>query len=76
MKFFKHILYRIPQSSFLILLFYNFYYVQQYAQVTESTFQHFSIEEGLSDNAVNCIVQDNEGYIWMGTEDGLNKFNE
>jgi ligand-binding sensor domain-containing protein len=75
MKIVKHSLYKILQSSFLILLFYNFYYVQQFAQVSESTFQHFSIEDGLSDNAVNCIVQDNEGFIWMGTEDGLNKFN-
>lgn len=75
MKIVKHRLYKIPSSSFLILLFYIFYSVPTYAQAPESTFQHFSIEEGLSDNAVNCIVQDNEGYIWMGTEDGLNKFN-
>lgn len=30
---------------------------------------------GLSNNKVTCILQDNTGYIWIGTEDGLNRFD-
>lgn len=34
-----------------------------------------SRREGLSNGAVNTIVKDNEGYIWFGTWNGLNKYN-
>src|SRR6187455_2955723 len=37
--------------------------------------QRYSLEEGLSQQAVNAIVQDSEGYMWFGTEDGLNRFD-
>ncbi len=38
-------------------------------------FQHLNIENGLSNNSINCVVQDDDGYIWIGTENGLNKYN-
>jgi two-component system sensor histidine kinase ChiS len=38
-------------------------------------FQHISITEGLSQNTVNCILQDKKGYMWFATEDGLNKYD-
>lgn len=37
--------------------------------------ENFNINDGLSQNAANCIIQDNKGYIWIGTQDGLNKFD-
>ncbi len=37
--------------------------------------QRYSLEEGLSQQAVNSIVQDHEGFMWFGTEDGLNRFD-
>ena len=37
--------------------------------------QRYSLEEGLSQQAVNAIVQDAEGFMWFGTEDGLNRFD-
>jgi diguanylate cyclase (GGDEF)-like protein len=37
--------------------------------------QRYSLEEGLSQQAVNAIVQDHEGFMWFGTEDGLNRFD-
>jgi diguanylate cyclase (GGDEF)-like protein len=37
--------------------------------------QRYSLEEGLSQQAVNTIVQDSEGFMWFGTEDGLNRFD-
>ena len=37
--------------------------------------QRYSLEEGLSQQAVNAITQDAEGFMWFGTEDGLNRFD-
>jgi len=37
--------------------------------------QRYSLEEGLSQQAVNAIAQDNEGFMWFGTEDGVNRFD-
>ncbi|MCP4155045.1 MAG: hypothetical protein GY757_45395 [bacterium] len=36
-------------------------------------FKQLSIREGLSNSMVNCIIQDAEGFMWFGTEDGLNR---
>lgn len=33
------------------------------------------IEAGLSNNAVTCIYQDHRGFMWIGTYDGLNRYN-
>lgn len=39
------------------------------------TFKWVSVPEGLSQTTVYCICQDSLGYIWIGTQDGLNKYN-
>jgi ligand-binding sensor domain-containing protein/signal transduction histidine kinase len=38
-------------------------------------FRTFSIEQGLSESVVHDLVQDDEGYIWLGTGFGLNRFD-
>jgi ligand-binding sensor domain-containing protein/DNA-binding CsgD family transcriptional regulator len=38
-------------------------------------FESISIETGLSDSTVYCIVQDQKGYIWAGTSNGLNRYD-
>lgn len=38
-------------------------------------FDHFSIKDGLSQNTVQCALQDSEGYYWFGTQDGLNRYD-
>jgi len=45
------------------------------AQSTKINFKHYSINEGLSQNTVFCLLEDKYGFIWVGTEDGLNKFD-
>jgi signal transduction histidine kinase/ligand-binding sensor domain-containing protein/CheY-like chemotaxis protein/AraC-like DNA-binding protein len=37
--------------------------------------KYLGIEQGLSNNAVNCIFQDREGFMWMGTYNGLNRYD-
>jgi signal transduction histidine kinase/ligand-binding sensor domain-containing protein/CheY-like chemotaxis protein/AraC-like DNA-binding protein len=36
---------------------------------------YLGIEQGLSNNAVTCILQDNYGFMWMGTYNGLNRYD-
>ncbi|RPJ25395.1 MAG: PAS domain S-box protein [Chloroflexi bacterium] len=38
-------------------------------------FEHLSIEDGLSQNAGLAIFQDSKGYLWIGTQDGLNRYD-
>jgi len=38
-------------------------------------FRHISSEDGLSANYVSSIFQDSKGFIWFGTQDGLNKYD-
>src|SRR5450432_2171432 len=38
-------------------------------------FTHYQVENGLSNNAVMCSMQDHHGFMWFGTRDGLNRFD-
>jgi signal transduction histidine kinase/ligand-binding sensor domain-containing protein/DNA-binding response OmpR family regulator len=39
------------------------------------TFDHITIEKGLSQNTVNDILKDSRGFMWFATNDGLNRYN-
>ncbi len=41
----------------------------------ELRFQHFGVSDGLSENRVFVITQDNLGFLWIGTYDGLNRYD-
>lgn len=45
------------------------------AQKNNFSFDHLGIREGLSQSYVNCVVQDKQGFMWFGTQDGLNKYD-
>src|ERR1041384_8118417 len=38
-------------------------------------FEHLTIEDGLSQNAGLAIFQDSKGYLWIGSQDGLNRYD-
>ncbi|WP_231463565.1 two-component regulator propeller domain-containing protein [Pedobacter sp. Leaf132] len=38
-------------------------------------FRHYQVENGLSNNTVFCTAQDENGFMWFGTKDGLNRFD-
>ena len=47
-----------------------------YANIIENfNFKNITIEDGLSQSTVKTIYQDIKGYIWVGTDAGLNRYN-
>jgi ligand-binding sensor domain-containing protein/serine phosphatase RsbU (regulator of sigma subunit) len=38
-------------------------------------FNHLTINDGLSQSSVTCILQDRQGFMWFGTQDGLNRYD-
>lgn len=39
------------------------------------SFENITIDDGLSQSTVEVMLQDSDGYIWIGTNDGLNRYN-
>ncbi|WP_430812922.1 MULTISPECIES: two-component regulator propeller domain-containing protein [unclassified Carboxylicivirga] len=37
--------------------------------------EYLTMQNGLSDNNVNCLLKDHKGFIWLGTADGLNRYD-
>jgi len=59
--------------SILILLF--FFAPILFSAESDINFHNLSIKNGLSSNEVNCIFKDSKGFMWFGTNDGLNRFD-
>lgn len=52
------------------------YYKRIYAMENNNiNFQNINIEDGLSQSLAEYIYQDSFGYMWIGTNDGLNRYN-
>lgn len=63
----------IRMLSILVLLFLNFTPV--FGQPAEIKFRYLTREDGLSNSNVMKIYQDRQKYIWIGTQDGLNRYD-
>ena len=42
---------------------------------TPYVFRHLKVENGLSNNNVKTILKDCEGFLWIGTANGLNRYD-
>ena len=59
----------------LILAFLTVISVHVHAQSAKSLSRHITEENGLSSNQVRAIMQDRMGFIWMGTYQGLDRYD-
>ena len=63
------------KGNFGLLLLLLFGQTILLAQQWPERFKHFSIDDGLTANNVTAIQEDAFGFIWVGTEEGLNRFD-
>jgi len=45
------------------------------SSISNQHFDHYNFENGLSSNSVQCLAQDSDGFLWIGTASGLNRFD-
>ncbi len=63
-------------KKYFLLIFLNcFLYTFNCFGQQQNYFAHFTTEDGLSQSSVFSITQDDIGFMWFATEDGLNKFD-
>lgn len=66
---------------FFVFIFSNFSFAQQTVNLdskkslSQYIFRTWTTEEGLPSNAILDIIQDQKGYIWIATHDGLARFD-
>ena len=63
-------LFKIAVSIWLLFISNNLR-----SQSVSEFYQRFSINNGLSSNTCNTLLEDSKGYIWIGTSEGLNRFD-
>jgi len=63
-----------PAKIFYGLLLCLLFWVPVYAQL-KCKIVHYSAEDGLSHNRINCMLKDRDGFMWFGTWNGLNRFD-
>jgi hypothetical protein len=62
-------------TSIIIYLFLLFLNLPLSAQLNQYRFSRIDISKGLSNNEVNCIFKDENGFLWFGTRSGFDRFD-
>ncbi len=58
---------------FLLTLLFTWFSLLTSGQ--QHVFHHWQVEDGLPNNSINKIIQSADGYIWVGTNGGLSRFD-
>lgn len=63
------------RTLYCLLLLLSYSLLGYAALPTHFQFRHYNIENGVSSNGISTILQDQKGYIWLGTDNGLSRFD-
>ncbi|MDI6802493.1 MAG: two-component regulator propeller domain-containing protein [Bacteroidota bacterium] len=64
-----------PWNNIVFFSIYLFTFQAAICQIEEINFDRLTVNDGLSQSTVNAILQDRYGYMWFGTQDGLNRYD-
>lgn len=66
-----------PGSAFVTFTFLLIFFIPSilFSQDKSIIFSHINVNDGLSENWIKCIYKDAKGFLWFGTNSGLNRFD-
>lgn len=62
-------------KNLLLLILFQLLFVTAYCQYPEIHYERISDQQGLHDHKIECILEDRRGFIWLGGENGLYRFD-
>ncbi len=68
----------VIKTKIFSIILYSLAFLQSYAVIASEPslrFERLSIEEGLPQTTVNTVLVDEKGFLWVGTNDGLARYD-
>ncbi|WNJ20877.1 two-component regulator propeller domain-containing protein [Pontibacter sp. G13] len=65
----------LAKCSWLLLMLGQAIALQSQSIPYRSTFKHLTVDHGLSHSTVHALLQDQDGFVWVGTRFGLNRYD-
>jgi len=63
------------KNSFIIYVFLLTTLSYSSLQISNNNYKKFTIKDGLPNNFINTVIQDKKGFLWIGSQGGLTKFD-
>ena len=66
---------KLLNNPFLYFAIIIIFCCNSFAQKNNFSFDHLDLHDGLAQSSINCVMQDDKGFMWFGTQDGLHKYD-